>query len=140
MEFLALIVSVIIASLAWLYQRAWERQVSKIERYQSILDKIPAFTVGNLDPTVMDDAYTEFRRLWLYAPDDVLKAANEFFLASSRPGDNSGNERLGKLIIKIRKDSSFSSAIIPKFFKTQMTPEEFLIVTSKKNTTSNSSK
>lgn len=46
MDFWGITVGTAIASLAWIYQRAWERQEKRVAQYQEILDRLDAFTAG----------------------------------------------------------------------------------------------
>jgi hypothetical protein len=80
-EFWGLIVASAIGALAWIYQRAWDRQEVRIERYQTIIDLLSGFTQDHLSPDEIDEALREIRRLWLFAPDDVIKAGNAFIEA-----------------------------------------------------------
>jgi hypothetical protein len=43
MDFWGLTVPAIIGAVAWIYQRAWDRQQRRIERYETILDSLPGF-------------------------------------------------------------------------------------------------
>jgi hypothetical protein len=117
-SFWGLVLATAIAAVAWIYQRAWDRQQVRIERYQAILDYLPGFTRDNLDTDQMNKALVEIRRLWLFAPDDVIKAANEFITAvllghSKRPP-------LTKLVLAMRRDSSFRAALVPTFFRNNL--------------------
>jgi hypothetical protein len=51
-EFGGLIIATAIAATAWIYQRAWDRQQVRIERYQAILDRLPGFTQAELNRTI----------------------------------------------------------------------------------------
>lgn len=59
----------------------------------------------NLDTAQINVALIEIRRLWLFAPDDVIKAANEFITASQL--GQSKRSSLTKLVLAMRRDLSF---------------------------------
>jgi len=111
--FLGLIIATVIGAVAWIYQRAWDRQQARIERYEAILDSLPGFTQGRLNPNQIDDVLKEFRRLWLFAPDDVIKAANAF-VAAAEKGETK-RPALAELVLAMRRDVSFKAVLFPRF-------------------------
>ena len=91
------------------------------ERYQAILDRLPGFTQDNL-PNQIDEALKEIRRLWLFAPNDVVRAANAFVQAVET-GESKRNT-LGKLVIAMRRDASFQAALFPGFYRNTLNENE----------------
>ena len=120
--FRGLAIAAAIGAVAWIYQRAWDRQQIRIERYQAILDRLPGFTQDNLDPNQIDEALKEIRRLWLFAPNDVVRAANAFVQAVET-GESKRNT-LGKLVIAMRRDASFQAALFPGFYRNTLNENE----------------
>ena len=114
-RFGGLIIATTIAAMAWIYQRAWDRQQVRIERYQAILDRLPGFTQAKLDPDDIDAAIMEIRRLYLSAPDDVVRAANAFLEAVEK--GETKRPSLGKFILSMRRDASF----LGHFFRASFT-------------------
>lgn len=122
----ALAVSALIAAGAWLYQRAWERHERRLNQYGKIVDLLPAFGEGAVDAAKLDVVFSELRRLWLVGPDEVIKAANVFF-GTTRGTNSTPVERdraLAMFILAMRKDASFMSAVIPRFFRSRLSHEE----------------
>jgi hypothetical protein len=125
MELLGVAIAAVIASAAWLYQRAWERQERRILRYQEILDRLPAFAEGNTDTEKKDEMITEIRRLWLSAPDDIVYSAESFLdslegVHSDNEKANSKEKNLSDLVSKMRQDATLRSAIVPRFWNTHL--------------------
>jgi len=50
----AIIVAALFASLAWVYQKAWDRHERRVKQYEDILDEWPAFTVTGFNPDRID--------------------------------------------------------------------------------------
>lgn len=126
MEILSVTIAAVIASIAWLYQKAWERQERRVDRYRKIIDRLPAFTEGNLDPTEINNAIKEVHRLWLFAPDPVVEAS-ERILDIAEGSAKKDQNVVGECIIAMRRDASFSAALIPRFWTTRLTPNRFKI-------------
>ena len=114
-----------VAALAWLYQKTWERHERRLAQYESIVDELPAFTVLQKDEDRIDRALSVHRRLWLIAPDDVVRAF-EAFMDATRAGSSEEQRAiaLGKFVISMRRDASFLSALVPRF-RTTLRPEDF---------------
>ena len=93
-----------------------------MKRYQSFLDHLPAFTVDRLNPDQIDEALKEIRRLWLFAPDDVVRAANAFIQAAKE--GQTKRSALGKLVLAMRKDVSFEAALVPRFYRSDLKENE----------------
>jgi hypothetical protein len=120
--FWGLAIAAAIGSVAWIYQRAWERHQVRIERYQAILDRLSGFKKDKLDPDQIDETIKEVRRLWLFAPNDVVRAANAFIEAAEK--NESKRPSLGKLVIAMRRDASFHAALFPRFYRNDLKESE----------------
>jgi hypothetical protein len=125
MEFLGIVIGAAIASAAWLYQRAWERQERRVLRYQEILDRLDAFTPSGLSNDEMNNVVIELRRLWLTAPDDVVVAGERFLDIAEGIDTDPSQAALGQCVIAMRRDATLSSAILPRFWKTSLTSQQF---------------
>jgi hypothetical protein len=74
---------------------------------------------------------TEIRRLWLFAPDGVVRAANAFVEAGIGKGREAVMESwLKEFILEMRKDSTFAAALVPKFFWTRLSAAEIGVRTA----------
>jgi hypothetical protein len=121
-EFWGLIIASAIGALAWIYQRTWDRQEVRIERYQAIIDLLSGFTQDHLSPDEIDEAFREIRRLWLFAPDDVIKAGNRFIEAAEK--GETKRSTLAEFVLAMRRDSSFTAAVVPRFFRNKLEPSD----------------
>ncbi|HWM31014.1 MAG TPA: hypothetical protein VNO69_04865 [Methyloceanibacter sp.] len=125
--FWGLVLAALIGSFAWVYQKAWDRQQARIASYQQIVDMLPGFTVRHLDADKIDAALNEVRRLWLFAPDDVVRAGNAF-LATIRDDQSSTDEVrervLADFVLAMRRDASFTSSLWPRFFRTSLSAKD----------------
>ena len=121
-EFWGLIVASAIGALAWIYQRAWDRQAVRVERYQAIIDLLSGFTQEHLSFDEIDEVLREIRRLWLFAPDDVIKAGNAFIEAVEK--GETKRPTLAKFVLAMRRDSSFTAAVVPRFFRNKLEPSD----------------
>lgn len=129
MDFWGIAVGATIASLAWIYQRAWERQDKRVAQYQEILDRLDAFTDGGLDKEGIAASLIKFRRLWLFAPDEVIRATEDVLDVAA--GQNLDPLAAGKCVIAMRQDASFFAVLFPRFWRTNLRPEKFIIRTAK---------
>jgi hypothetical protein len=112
----------LIGAIAWFFQRAWERQQIKQSSYRIILDSLPAFTSAGLNPDLIDKAISEMRCLMLYAPENVVMAAEHFLEGSEKSLPAAEMERrLSAFIISMRNDCSFWSALRPTFWSSSLT-------------------
>lgn len=123
-----LVLATLIGACAWLYQRAWERHERLLGQYQEIIDRMQAFTVGGYDPKEIDAALKAAQRLWLIGPDSVVRAWNDFLAtietnSGVRPDDEK-ELRLSELILAMRNDVSFATALIPNFRRSKLRPDE----------------
>lgn len=143
MEIIVLVIGALLAGLGWLYQKTWERQDARIKSYQVIIDSLPSFVVGRFDSEnvnirnanemIVEEAQSEYRRLWLFAPDSVVRAGHAFF-ASTVEGELPSLNReatLQNFVLEMRKDSSFQSAVLPRFFTTKLSSDIFKLITVK---------
>lgn len=125
-DFWALTMPAAIGAIAWLYQKTWERHERRMKQYEGILDELPAFTVGGLDPDRIDRAIAIHRHLWLLGPDGVVRAFENFMrtVEGSGGSDEERELALGRFVIAMRKDATFFSALVPRF-RTTLQPKEF---------------
>lgn len=122
----------LIASASWLYQKAWERHEQRIQKYQEILDRLPAFTTNSLSPEIMNKAIREHRRLWLFAPDHVVVAAEALLDIAEGKDPDPDQLALGRCVLAMRRDASFASTLIPGFWMTRLTPGVFRLRSANK--------
>ena len=115
-------VAALLGAVAWIYQRAWDRQQARVARYQKILDSLPGLTQERLNPDQIDAILNEVRCLWLFAPDDVVKTANSF-LNAAETGDRKP-PALSQFILAMRRDASFEAALFPRFFRSKLGPDD----------------
>lgn len=127
----ALAASALFAGLGWFYQRAWERREQRLDHYFGIIDRLPAFLAATPNSHDLNDTITEIRRLWIVGPNDVVRAANAFLKiieSSARQGEK--EEALRSFILAMRRDSTFASALIPRFFHNKLSSDEIVIRTA----------
>lgn len=119
----AIVIAALIGAGAWVYQKAWDRQQQRIASYQQIVDHLPGFTVNQRNPNEVDAALREFRRLWIFAPDEVIRTGNAF-IDTVRTGvqvpDEDKKRALAEFVLAMRRDATFSSALVPSFFRTAL--------------------
>ena len=107
-----------IGAVTWLYQKTWERHERRLKQYEEIIDHLPAFTAANLDPDRIDRILGVARRLWVIGPDEVVWAFDAFIesvSAGQTMPDNVKQEALANLVLAMRKDATFASALVPRF-------------------------
>jgi hypothetical protein len=122
----ALTVPAIIGAAAWLYQKTWERHERRLQQYEAILDELPAFTTAGLNADRIDKAMAAYHQLWLYGPDDVVRAFAAFLATVEEPPkpDSVKELALGNFVVAMRRDVGFLSALIPRF-RTSLRANEF---------------
>ena len=130
MDFWGVAIGAGIASAAWLYQRAWERQEKRIARYQEVMDRLKWFTVNRLSPNKLNEMIDEHHRLWLFAPDYVIDAG-EKFLDSVEGLGGSPETSLSEYVLAMRRDSTLGSALWPRFWRTRISPSAFRLRTAR---------
>lgn len=112
----ALVASTVIASGAWIYQRAWERVEVRRSRYEAVLANLTAFTESGANPDKIDEVLAENRRLWLTAPRKVTNAFADFLDSIDSGGSFSDQDRVDRmnaLIEAMRKDASLKGVLLP---------------------------
>lgn len=55
----------------------------------------------------------KFRRLWLFAPDEVIQATEDVLDVAA--GLNQDSLAAGKCVIAMRRDASFFAVLFPRF-------------------------
>lgn len=131
LEWLAITLPLFGASLAWLYEKAWERQERRVSRYEAMTALLPGFTTSGISSQAINQFLAEQRRLWLFAPDDVIRALDRFVdRVEGTSHDGSPEEALGRLVLAMRRDASFRGAIFPRFFSTSVDGSHFRIRTA----------
>ncbi len=107
----AVLVPLLVAIVAWgLNERSklnWERYKRKEERYMGFLLSIRGFYEGSEDTKLKEKFIDDLRLAWLYCPDKVVRAGNDF-LASVNSGSESTDQEkqttLGKFELELRRD------------------------------------
>ena len=131
LNFWTLTIPTLIGSIAWLYQKAWERQERRIKQYEEVIELLPYFTSASLSVEKMNAALSVFRKLWLTGPDEVIKKF-ERFSAALEDQQNSNEDRemaLGAFVLCMRNDATFLSVLKPRFI-TRLQPETFRLKTA----------
>lgn len=129
MEILGIVAAAAIAAVAWLYQKAWERQERRVARYEAVMNRLPALSAQHRDPVGINHVISIYHELWISGPDEVVKAFRHFL-------DITGDEQFGQtepqviagaladLVIAMRTDASFANAILPGR-RTKLTASDF---------------
>jgi hypothetical protein len=123
---LGLVVAAGIGAASWIYHKAWDRQQARILRYEEIVKRLQAFTQGQHDPDQIDEVLIELHRLYLFAPDDVVLAANAFLEAAAK--GETKRPALGKLFLAMRNDASFRSILVPRFRNSQLSESDLSLL------------
>ena len=108
---LAVMIPILAAIVAWwLNERSklnWERYKRKEERYMGFLRSIPGFYEGSQDEELKERFISDLRLAWLYCPDKVVRAGNEF-LAGVTTGSEAMEEevqtKLAEFELELRRD------------------------------------
>jgi hypothetical protein len=129
--FLGLLGAAFIGSIAWLYQRAWERATLRIELYQEILDSLEGFFEGSHDAEKINYAIRISRKLWLEAPDEIVRAINDFFEAIKNSGDT--HDKFAHMVLLMRKNSSVWDALIPRSQKSLLNTNDIKFHSATRN-------
>lgn len=112
-DFLKLALPATGAIVAWFWNERrkvrWEQLQRKEERYKELLRCLKGFYTNNQDPQLKREFIDQVGLCWLYAPDEVIQRANDFFASIHRqrqkPATDEEKERaLGELILAIRRD------------------------------------
>ena len=115
-DILALSVPVLAASLAWLYQKALERQERRIARYEKIMELANSLLRAGRNPEHLDQILTEIRKLWLSAPRRIVEASTRFREATDT-GQTSQEveEAFVEFVRAMRRDCSIGAVLWPRF-------------------------
>jgi hypothetical protein len=125
-----LAVTGILALIAWLYQRAWERQRLREDAYGRILDTLPALFEGQEDPALVETLTREMRRLILFAPDSVIQRADEFLIAMKVSPLPEREGALNGLVMAMRQDCTYSAVLLPGFWRSRLTSSKLVLWTA----------
>ena len=92
-------------------------------RYFNLLTKLGGF-IGEMDTNKMLDFFQHYRTAWLYVPDEVIIAINEFFdaIGAHYEPSTDTDEKTSYMVWKMRKDF---------YGPTTLKPEDFHIVRPK---------
>lgn len=133
----ALIASTVVASGAWIYQRAWERVEARRSRYEEVLANLYAFTESGLNPDKIDEILAEHRRLWVTAPRRVTNAFSDFLDSVENGGSYSDQDRVDRmnaLIDAMRKDASLMGMLYPAGSSPVLSLATFRLQSATRNT------
>ena len=130
---LAIVLPLVVAVVAWGLNEygklEWEKQQQKEERYRGVMEAIGGFYGGEdtVDDVSFETFTKEWRLAWIYCPDDVARAGNDFLGATiqasklaldaavdARPEKERSDEleianqlvkaKLDKFLLEIRRD------------------------------------
>lgn len=76
----------------------------KEEKYTNIILALQGFVNGTTDGKMKESLFTEKYKTWLYAPDNVIKAIDDFIDFVREHHGEDGKEHLGKIVLEMRKD------------------------------------
>lgn len=125
-DFLKFFIPAAGATVAWFINERrkvrWEQFKRKEERYQELLRCIKGFYVESSNRELKRQFIDQVSLCWLYAPDEVIRYANNFFTTihtSRKPlaNDEEKEKALGQFILEIRKDM-LSRRLVSKTFLT----------------------
>ena len=107
----AVLVPILAAILAWwLNERSklnWERYKRKEERYTGFLQSVPGFYAGSQDEKLKEKFINDLRLAWLYCPDKVVRAGNNFLATVTSDSESTEEEkqtRLAEFELELRRD------------------------------------
>jgi len=91
-----------------------------------MLTLIKAFRESTIDPEGIDNFYDAYRQIWLYAPDDTIRSLNNFFrgIGAKEPEITDAGRTAAEMVLGMRK---------AYYGKTKLKPEDFLVITPRKN-------
>ena len=89
----------------------------KEEKYTNIILALQGFVNGTTDGKMKEKLFNEKYKTWLYAPDDVIKAIDDFIDFVREHHGEDGEEHLGKVVLEMRKDLLGKSKLSPKDIK-----------------------
>lgn len=102
-------------------KRKWESYKRREERYLNLLKYLDGFYISTHSKDLKHAFISELRLCWLYAPDNVIKAANNFLIGLRDNSTVPDEQKLlyaSGLIVEIRKDLKSTS--------TKLNAEDFL--------------
>lgn len=120
--------SALIGSVAWLYQKAWERRSQRAAIYEKIVRLLPSVTQERLNPQKLDQMLEEGRVLWLHAPDDVVLAFQAWMNAIQHAQASNESCLRDGFLMRMRRDLTFRAAVIPRFWSTRMGVGDFQLM------------
>lgn len=128
----SIVIGAAIASLAWLYQKAWERRTQRAVIYEKIVRYLPSVTVERLDLEKLDELLEEGRVLWLHAPDDVVLAFQKWMAAIQADEGQQEPVLKDKFLAQMRRDLTFRAALMPRFWSSRMSVGDFPVMHARK--------
>ena len=102
----------------------WEVRVRKEERYRAFLESIRGFYEASQDQIKKDCFLDEMRLVWLYCPDDVIRAGHAFLdtvAVGKKSSDEEKEQALAEFVLSLRRDIHG---------KTELTIKDHRILTS----------
>lgn len=132
MEGWSIVLGAVIGSLAWLYQKAWERRTLRAAIYEKIVRQLPSVTVEGLNAEGLNEMLEEGRVLWLHAPDKVVLAFQKWMAAIQMSNAQHEPALKDEFLAQMRRDLTFQSALIPGFWTTRMSVGDFPVLHARK--------
>ena len=107
----AVLIPILAAIVAWwLNERSklnWDRYKRKEERYLGFLQSMPGFYENSQDAEMKGRFISDLRLAWLYCPDKVVRAGNEFLTAVTTGSEATEGEvqiKLAEFELELRRD------------------------------------
>lgn len=132
MESWSIVVGAAFGTVAWLYQKAWDRRIQRATIYENIVRKLASLTVEGLNPEGLNEMLEEGRVLWLHAPDEVVMAFQKWMIAIQNNDVQNEPSCKDGFLSAMRRDLTFQAALVPKFWTTKMTTGDFPIMHASK--------
>ena len=120
--------SALIGSVAWLYQKAWERRSQRAVIYEKIVRLLPSVTQERLNPQKLDQMLEEGRVLWLHAPDDVVLAFQAWMNAIQHAEASHESCLRAGFLMRRRRALTLRAAVVPRFWSTRMGVGDFPVM------------
>ena len=109
----------------WKWRNEPKRRIlaQKEMRYFNLITKLEGF-IADFDPKKALDFFMHYRTAWLYVPDEIIIAINEFFEAVGAHYEPStdADEKTSYMVWKMRKDF---------YGPTKLKPEDFYLIRPK---------
>ena len=103
----------------WKWRNEPKRRILKEKeiRYYNLLTKLGGF-IGGFNPEKVSDFCEHYRAAWLYVPDEIIIAINEFLEAVGAHYDPStdADEKTSHMVWRMRKDFYGSTTLKPSDF------------------------